>query len=72
MDNLTQTQSNLKQTCLDEHRSKMLICFQIAGQDERKAIFKHIDAILPGCMENERIFWLKFRNQLERLSEVSK
>jgi hypothetical protein len=37
--------------------------------DERKAIIRHIDSFLSICNQEEKSFWLKFRQKLERLNE---
>ncbi len=69
MNNLSQTRAMAKQLYLKRQQSKMIDQYKIASADERAAIFRHIDGFLPVISRDERIFWLKFRQKLERLNE---
>ncbi len=69
MNNLTQTQQNAKQAFLDKQQAEMFINYQNADQTERNAIIKHIDSFLEVIPKDAKIFWLKFRQKLERLNE---
>jgi hypothetical protein len=68
MNNLTDKQ-NAKQAHLDNQQAQMLTTYQNADQNERKAIIKQIDSFLPVISGDEKSFWLKFRQKLERLNE---
>ena len=72
MNNLTQTQQDAKQAYLDNQREQMLDQYKNADANERGAIIKQIDSFLSVIPKDARIFWLKFRHQLERLSDYSK
>jgi hypothetical protein len=68
MNNLTQTQQDAKQAYLDNQRQQMLDQYKNAGANERGAIILHIDSFLSVIPNDARIFWLKFRENLERLN----
>lgn len=69
MNNLTQTQRNTKQAFLDKQQAEMLTTYQNADQTERNAIINQIDSFLEVIPKDAKIFWLKFRQKLERLNE---
>ena len=69
MNNLTQTQQDAKRAYLDKQRGQMLDQYKNADANERSAIIKHIDSFLSVVPNDARIFWLKFRENLERLDE---
>ncbi len=69
MNNLTETQQNAKQAFLDNQQAEMLITYQNADQTERNAVFRQIDSFLEVIPKDAKIFWLKFRQRLERISE---
>jgi galactose-1-phosphate uridylyltransferase len=69
MNNLTQTQQDAKQSYLNNQREQMLDQYKNADANERGAIIKHIDSFLSIVPSDARIFWLKFREKLERLNE---
>lgn len=70
MNNLTQTQQDAKQAYLDNQQKQMLVIYQNANKNERTAIIKQIDLFLPVTRsKDEKIFWLKFRQKLERLNK---
>ncbi len=69
MNNLTQTQQDTKQAFLDRQQAEMLITYQNADQSERNAVIGQIDSFLEIVPKDAKIFWLKFRYKLERLSE---
>jgi hypothetical protein len=71
MNNLTQTQHDAKQAYLDNQRERMLDQYKQADADERAAIIRQIDSFLSIIPKDAKIFWLKFRYQLERLNEQS-
>ncbi len=69
MNNLTQTQQSAEQAYLDKQRERMLDQYRNADATERGAIIKQIDSF-PSVIPNyARIFWLKFREKLERINE---
>jgi hypothetical protein len=69
MNNLTQTQQDVKQAYLDRQQAEMLTIYQNADQNERKAVIKQIDTFLSIVPKDAKTFWLKFRHNLERLNE---
>ena len=69
MNNLTQEKQDAKQAYLDKQRGQMLDQYKNADANERSAIIKHIDSFLSVVPNDARIFWLKFREKLERLDE---
>ena len=70
MDNLTQSQTNSNQNLLDEKRANTINLYLNAGADERRAVLRNIDSFLPTVAEAEKIFWLKFRRELEQIAEA--
>ena len=70
MNNLTQSQQDAKQAYLDRQREQMLDQYKQADADERAAIIRQIDSFLSAIPKDAKIFWLKFRYQLERLNEI--
>ncbi len=71
MNNLTQNQQAAKQAYLDRQQAEMLVKYQTANKSERNAVIKHIDSFLEIVSKDQKIFWLKFRQKLERLNENS-
>ncbi len=71
MNNLTQNQQAAKQAYLDRQQAEMLVKYQTADKSERSAVIKHIDSFLEIVTKDQKIFWLKFRQKLERLNENS-
>lgn len=69
--NLTQSAQNEKFSILEPQRKAVIVNFRNARKDERAAIIRHLDGILPTCERDERIFWLKVRRELERISETT-
>ena len=49
----------------------MLSIYKNADNYERKATIKHIDSFLPITTKDAKIFWQKFRRELEKLNENS-
>lgn len=70
MNNLTQTQHDAKQAYLKHQSEQMLALYKQADKSERNAIIKQIDSFLSVISQDEKLFWLKFRNKLERLNEA--
>lgn len=70
MNNLTQTQTDAKQTYLNYQSENMFALYEKADTDERKAIIKQIDSFLSVVSGEGKIFWLKFRRKLEMLNEA--
>ena len=71
MNNLTQNQQSAKQAYLDNQQAQMIARYEKADKNERSAIIRQIDSFLPMTKGDEKSFWLKFRQKLERLSEKS-
>lgn len=69
--NLSQTQTDAKQAFLDNQQAEMLAQYEKADRSERNAVIKHIDSFLEVVPEDAKTFWLKFRQNLERLNEQS-
>ena len=69
MNNLTQAQQNAKQAYLNTQREQVLNLYRNADTIERGAIIKQIDSFLSITRNDARIFWLKLRENLERLNE---
>ena len=67
--NLTQIKQDAKQAYLDRQQAKMLVTYQNANQSERNAVIKQIDSFLEVVPKDAKIFWLRFRQKLERLNE---
>ncbi|MDQ3129262.1 MAG: hypothetical protein M3Q99_00695 [Acidobacteriota bacterium] len=72
MNNLTQTQQDAKQAYLDRQANQMLVTYQNADRSERNAVIRQIDSFLETLPKDAKIFWLKFRCELERLNESAK
>ena len=47
----------------------MLLIYQNADTSERTAIVRQIDSFLEIVSKDAKVFWLKFRQKLERLNE---
>jgi len=69
MNNLTQNQRDAKSAYLNDQQAQMLAHYEKADQKERTAIIRQIDSFLPVISGDEKSFWLKFRQKLERLNE---
>lgn len=69
MNNLTQDQPDAKQAYLDDQQAQMIAWYEKADQTERAAITRQIDSFLPVIKGDEKSFWLKLRQKLERLNE---
>jgi len=69
MNNLTENQSNAKQAYLDNQQAQMIARYEKADKSERAAIIRQIDSFLPVTRGDEKSFWLKFRQKLERFNE---
>ena len=69
MNNLTQTQIDAKQAYLNNQREQMLNQYKNADTNERGAIIKHIDSFLSVIPNDARTFWLKVRENFERLNK---
>ena len=70
MNKLTQTQQDAKQAYLDRQANQMLVTYQKANKGERNAVIRQIDSFLETLPKNAKIFWLKFRQKLERINEM--
>lgn len=71
MNNLPQGAANSKFATLEPQRKAVIVHFRNARKNERAAVIRHLDSILPNCECDERIFWLKVRRELERISETT-
>ncbi len=71
MNNLSDNQRNAKQAFLDNQQAQMITRYEKADSKERSAIIRQIDSFLPVTNGDEKSFWLKFRQKLERLNEKS-
>jgi hypothetical protein len=71
MNNLTQSQQSAKQAYLDRQADQMLAIYQTADTSERNAVIRQIDSFLEIVPKDAKIFWLKFRQKLERLNELT-
>ena len=69
MNNLSENHRNAKQALLDNQQEQMLAHYRNADTGERNAIIRQIDSFLPMTKDDEKSFWLKFRQKLERLKE---
>lgn len=69
MDNLTQTQIAAKAGILDSQRRRVVDLYRNSDQQEQLAVIRQIDSMLPVLIGEQKIFWLKLRENLERLSE---
>jgi hypothetical protein len=47
----------------------MIARYEKADKVERAAIIRQIDSFLPVTRSDEKLFWLKFQQKLERLNE---
>lgn len=72
MNNLTQTQANAKQSLLSYQKEQLLKMYNVADIEERKTVVNHIYAFLSIVSQDEKIFWLKFINELQKLDERPK
>lgn len=70
MNNLTQNQRDAKQAYLDNQQAQMIARYENADKNERAAIIRQIDSFLPVIKGDEKSFWLKFREKLERLNDT--
>ena len=72
MNNLAQKQRSAKKAHLDNQTAQTIAQYEKADTGERTAIIAHINSFLTlARSKDERIFWLKFRQKLERLNEQS-
>lgn len=71
MNNLAQNQIEAKQACLNDERKGLLEIYRASTKNERAAVIRHIDSFLPTISQAEKIFWLKVRRDLERISETT-
>jgi hypothetical protein len=69
MNNLTQTQHDVKSVYLAYQSEKMLVLYRNADKTERNAIIKQIDSFLSVISKDEKLFWLRFRRKLEAINE---
>src|SRR4051794_14431205 len=69
MNNLTEKQRNAKEAYLNNQTEQMLSLYEKADTSERKAIIGYVDSFLSTCNQEEKSFWLNFRQKLERLNE---
>jgi hypothetical protein len=69
MNNLTQNQCDAKRASLDNQQAQMIARYEKADQTERAAILRQIDSFLPITKGDEKSFWLRFREKLERLNK---
>ena len=70
MNNLTQQQQDAKQAYLNQQLEQTITHYENADKSERNAIIRHIDSFLPVAKsKDEKNFWLKVREKLERLNE---
>jgi hypothetical protein len=60
MTNLTQTNTNAKETLLNQQQEQMIVLYQNADAAERKLIIGHIDSFFENGSRAEKAFWLKF------------
>jgi len=60
-----------KQAYSDNQRAQMTARYEMADNAERAAIIRQIDSFLPLTRGDEKSFWLKFRERLERMNEQS-
>lgn len=72
MNNLTQTQVNAKQSLLSYQKEQLLKMYNVADIEERRTVVNHIYAFLSIVSQDEKIFWLKFINELQKLDERPK
>ncbi len=52
-------------------KAEMIVIYQNADQAERNTVIKQIDSFLKIVPKYAKTFWLKFRCNLERLSEMN-
>jgi len=69
MNNLTQEQRGAKEAYLTNQLEQVLKRYKQADNKERAAIIRNIDSFLPVTSNDEKGFWLKLRERLERLNE---
>lgn len=66
---MNKTQQDAKQAFLNKQQEQMLALYQNADTSERNAIIKQIDSFLSVISEEQRAFWLEFRQKLEKLNQ---
>lgn len=75
MNNVTQTQPDTKTDLLQKQLEKTLAIYKAASRSERKAAVENIDYFLmtlkPMVSKDQKIFWLRVREKLERMNEVA-
>ena len=69
MNNLSQTRIEAKRLYLQHQQEKVLKQLETADKAERIAVIRHINGFLQSTTPKGKIFWLKIREKLERLSE---
>ncbi len=70
MSNLSQEKKTAKADHLNAQLEKTIEIYKAASVTERKAAIRHIDSFLeslPG--DDQKTFWLKLRQKLERMNE---
>lgn len=70
MNNLPQKQKDAKANYLQKQLEQTIETYQSATRSERRAAIKHIDSFLETLSEDQKTFWLKFRERLERMNEL--
>jgi hypothetical protein len=69
MNNLTQTTRDAKQANLNNQQSQMIATYENADKNERSAIIRQISRFSVITKGDEKAFWLKFRQTLEKLNK---
>lgn len=69
MNNLTQKQKDAKADYLQQQLEETIKTYQSASRGERIAAIRHVDSFIQTLSEDQKIFWLKFRERLERMNE---
>ncbi len=69
MNNLSQKQKDAKAAYLQNQLEKTIEVYASASTNERRAAIKHIDSFLETMSEDQKNFWLRLRQKLERMNE---
>jgi hypothetical protein len=72
MNNLTQIQHAALDGILDSQRRRVVDRYRNSDREEQLAVIRQIDSLLPVLNGEQKIFWLKLRENLERLSNSQK
>jgi hypothetical protein len=72
MNNLTQIQHAALDGILDSQRRRVVDRYRNSDSEEQLAVIRQIDSLLPVLNGEQKIFWLKLRENLERLSDSQK